>query len=69
MMAVLRKNYDLIARERSRSRDRRKREVGEKCEMREEEEHTLSECEDCIEALGSIEIEKYGKLKKYLLRY
>lgn len=72
MMESMKRNYQDISRERERSRDKRKREdvkVKEDEDDHDHEDQTLSECEDCIETLRTLDIAQHPKLQKYLLKY
>jgi hypothetical protein len=72
MIDNMRRNYT-ESRERSRSRERgakvEEAERAIKVEVDDEDEMTLSDCEDCQNLLRNLNIEEHPKLKKYLIKY
>jgi hypothetical protein len=75
MVESMKRSFDRINRERERSREKRKSEdIKEKEDEGEDdhgddEDHTLSECDECLEALRDLVLDDHPKLKKYMAKY
>ena len=72
MTESMQRNYEGIREEREAEIKRSKEEgAGKKINSDEEgeEDHTLSECDECQEALRLINFTEHPKLKKYLDKY
>ena len=67
----MKKTYEIINRERERSRDKEKVEDVKQKEddLEEQEDQCLSDCEECQELLKHINLSEHPKLQKLLDKY